>query len=89
MNVTVKPEFEKRIRDEVKAGRVSDAEEFVNKALYHYIVAKELGQDYAPEELDRLIAEGLDDIDRGDTIDGEAAFRSLRDFAAQRRRQSE
>lgn len=88
MNVTVKPEFEKRIRDEVKAGRVSDAEEFVNKAVYHYIVAKELGQDYAPEELDRLIAEGLEDIDRGDTIEGEAAFRSLRDFAAQRRQQS-
>lgn len=88
MNVTVKPEFEKRIKDEVSAGRVSDAEEFVNKALYHYIVAKELGQDYAPEELDRLIAEGLEDIQRGDTIDGEAAFRSLREFASQRRQQS-
>lgn len=87
MNVTVKPEFEKRIRDEVDAGRVSDAAEFVNKAVYHYLVARELGQDYAPEELDRLIAEGLKEIERGDTIEGEEAFRSLRHHAAERRRQ--
>jgi len=32
----------------------------------------------SPEEFDRLICEGLDDIDRGDTIDGEGAFRQLR-----------
>ncbi len=88
MNVTVKPEFEKRIRDEVNAGRVSDAEEFVNKAVYHYLVAKELGQDYTPEELDRMIAEGLDDIERGDTVDGEEAFRHLRALSAERRRKS-
>jgi hypothetical protein len=32
----------------------------------------------SPEEIDRLICEGLDDIDRGDMIDGEEAFRQLR-----------
>lgn len=32
----------------------------------------------SPDEIDRLISEGLDDIDRGDTIDGEEAFRQYR-----------
>ncbi len=36
------------------------------------------GQEYTLEEIDRMICEGLDDIDRGDTIDGEEAFRQLR-----------
>ena len=33
---------------------------------------------HSPEEIDRLICEGLDDIDRGDPIDGEDALRQLR-----------
>jgi hypothetical protein len=40
--------------------------------------AREIGQEYSAAEIDRLICEGLDDIDRGDTIDGEEALRQLR-----------
>jgi hypothetical protein len=40
---------------------------------------------HSPDEIDRMICEGLDDIDRADTIDGEEAFRQLRaKFAAVR-----
>jgi len=87
MNVTLKPELEKLIEAEVKAGRSSDPGEFLNKAIYHYVVARDLGQEYSPEEIDRMIAEGLDDIERGDTVDGEEAFRQLRAHSAERRRQ--
>ncbi len=87
MKVTLKPELEKLIEAEVKAGRSSDPGEFLNKAIYHYVVARDLGQEYSSEEIDRMIAEGLDDIDRGDTIDGEEAFRQLRAHSAERRRQ--
>jgi len=87
MDVTLKPELETLIAAEVKAGRVSDPGEFLNKAVYHYVLARDLGQEYAPEEIDRMICEGLDDIERGDTIDGEEAFRQLRALSAERRRQ--
>ena len=40
-----------------KAGRSTDPEEFLNKAIYHYVVARDLGQEYSPEETDRMIAE--------------------------------
>jgi hypothetical protein len=87
MNVTPKPELEKLIDDEVKSGRSTDPNEFLNKAVYHYVVARNLGEDYTPQEIDRMIAEGLDDIERGDTLDGDEAFRQLRAYSAQRRRQ--
>ena len=78
MNVTLKPELEKLIAAEVKTGRSPDPGEFLNKAVYHYVLARDLGQEYIPEEIDRMISEGLDDAERGDTIDGEEAFRQLR-----------
>ena len=87
MNVTPKPELEKLIDDEVKSGRSTDPNEFLNKAVYHYVVARNLGEEYTPQEIDRMIAEGLDDIERGDTLDGDEAFRQLRAYSAQRRRQ--
>ena len=87
MDVNLKPELETLIAAEVKAGRASDPGEFLNKAVYHYVLARDLGQEYAPEEIDRMICEGLDDLDRGDTIDGEEAFRQLRALSAERRRQ--
>jgi hypothetical protein len=45
------------------------------------------GEDYTPEEIDKMIAEGLDDIERGDIVDGEEAFRQLRCHSAERRMQ--
>lgn len=32
--------------------------EFLNKAVYHCVVARDLGQEYTPEEIGRMIAEG-------------------------------
>jgi hypothetical protein len=87
MNVNLKPELETLIASEVKAGRAADPGEFLNRAVYHYVVARDLGQEYTPEEIDRMIREGLDDLDRGDTIDGEEALRQLRALSAERRRQ--
>jgi predicted transcriptional regulator len=87
MNVTLKPELEKLIVDEVEAGRSRDPNEFLNRAVYHYVVARDLGEEYTPEDIDRMIADGLDDIERGDTVDGEEAFRQLRAYCAERRRQ--
>jgi len=87
MNLNLTPELEKLIEDEVKSGRSADCAEFLKKAAYHYVVARDLGEAYSPEEIENLIVEGLADIDRGDVIDGEEAFRELRAYSAERRRQ--
>ena len=87
MDVTLRPELQKLIDDEVKSGRSADPSDFLNKAVYHFVLARDLGQDFTQAELDQMIAEGLDDIQRGDTIDGEEAFLQLRAYATERRRQ--
>jgi antitoxin ParD1/3/4 len=87
MDVTLKPELEKVIEDEIKSGRSSGPNEFLNRAVYHYVLARNLGEAYTPEEIDKMIDEGLDDIERGDVVDGEEAFRQLRSHSAERRRQ--
>jgi Arc/MetJ-type ribon-helix-helix transcriptional regulator len=46
MDVTLRPELPKLIDDEVKSGRSADASDFLNKALYHFVLARDLGQDF-------------------------------------------
>ena len=86
MDVTLKPELERLVEEQVKSGRSADTNEFLNKAVYHYVVARDLGEEYAPAEIDRMIADGLEDIDRGDTVASEEALRLLRAYTAERRR---
>lgn len=87
MNVTLKPELEKLAAEDVESGRASDINEFLNRAVYHYALARDLGEHYTVEEFDEMIAAGLDDIDRGEVVEGEEAFRHLRSLIAQRRTQ--
>jgi len=46
MNVTLRPELEKLIEAEVKSGRSTDSSQFLNRAVYHYVVARDLGEEY-------------------------------------------
>jgi antitoxin ParD1/3/4 len=86
MSVTLKPELEKLITEEVKLGRSADPDEFLDKAVFHYILARDLGEDYSWEKIEDEIARGLADAERGEIVEGEEAFRRLRDYAAKRRR---
>jgi hypothetical protein len=87
MDVTLKPELQKLVEDDVKSGRSADPNDFFNRAVYHYVLARDLGEEHTPDEIDAMIAAGLDEIERGDTIEGEEAFRQLRAYAVERRRQ--
>ena len=87
MNVTLKPELEKLIEEEVKSGRSTDPNEFLDKAVYHFVLARDLGEEYSRAEIDEKIARGLAQAERGEIIDGDEAFRQLRAHSAERRRQ--
>jgi hypothetical protein len=87
MDITLKPELQRLVDDELKSGRSKDPNEFLNRAVYHYVIARDLGEEYSAEEIDKLIDEGLEDFRRGDIVGGEDAFRSLRAYSSERRRQ--
>jgi hypothetical protein len=53
---------------------LTSADEFVSEALYHYVVARNVGQEYTTAELDSFNAEGLEEFERGETINGEEAL---------------
>jgi antitoxin ParD1/3/4 len=88
MNVSLTPELEELIESEVREGRYHDAGEFLSAAIQHYITTRDLAEAYQPGEIDEKLARGLQQIERGEGIDGDEAFRELREYAAERRRRS-
>lgn len=85
MNVSLTPELEKLIAEKVRKGMYHSASEVVREAL-------RLLQER--DEVDRLrrdlirqkVAEGLEQLDRGDAIPGEQVFEEIRAVSRARRR---
>ncbi|MDB5353840.1 MAG: putative addiction module antidote protein family [Phycisphaerales bacterium] len=75
MSLQLKPELQKFIDDQVKAGRYDSPEEVVEAGIATLVQQERYG-DFAPGELDRLLAEGEADIQRGDIHDGDEVFRN-------------
>jgi Arc/MetJ-type ribon-helix-helix transcriptional regulator len=88
MNVTLKPEVAQFAEEDIKSGRAVDLDDFLNKAVSHYVAARGIAETYTPEELDALIAEGLESIANGKAIDGDEAFRRIREHRAAHRRRN-
>ncbi len=78
MEVKLDAETEKLVQKEIETGRFADATALVGKALQHYLIAREFGEEYTREEIERKIARGLAQLDAGQGIDGEEFFEELR-----------
>ena len=88
MNVTLPPDLERVVSDELQSGRFHGAGEFLTAAVQHYLIARDLGEAYSRGEIEDKIERGLAQIERGEVIDGEEAFRRLRAWSAERRQQA-
>jgi antitoxin ParD1/3/4 len=77
VDIKLDPETEKLVKKELDTGRFSDATALVGTALQHYLIAREFGEEYTREEIDRKIARGLAQREEGQGIDGEAFFERL------------
>jgi antitoxin ParD1/3/4 len=86
MSLRLKPELQRFIEDQVRDGRYHSAEEVVEAGLAILEQHTRCGE-FAPGELDRLLAEGEADVARGNVHDGEAVFRELAELSASRRRE--
>lgn len=69
MSATIPPEFEAFARQQVEAGAFASEQEAVDAALKGYV------DDFY--ELRASIQQGLDELDRGEGIDGETFMREL------------
>ena len=87
MNVSLTPELETLVHEKVGSGLYTSASEVVREGL-RLLKDRDSVQQQRLEQLKREIALGLEQLDRGEGLDGEQVFAELRQLSEDRRRQS-
>jgi Arc/MetJ-type ribon-helix-helix transcriptional regulator len=85
MNLSLSSNIQKLIDKRVKSGQYATAEDVVAAAILTLEQQERFG-DFAPGEVEELLAEGERSIEQEGTIDGEEAFRGRRDRRARARK---
>lgn len=81
MKLTLPPKVQRLIEEQVSSGKYETPEDVVAAGLAS-LEQQQRFADFAPGELDELLAVADEEIDRGELLDGEEAF------VARRRRRS-
>ena len=76
MHVTLPPELEQLVTAQVQSGRYSSVTEVIREALL-LLAEREQHYEVRRQELHHKIAEGLEQLDRGEGIPGEQVFAEL------------
>ena len=84
MELSLPAKFRKLIEDRVRAGKYATPEDVVKAALTTLDQNDRFGE-FAPGELDHLIAEGERSLRRDGPIPAEEVFKEVRQRAARRR----
>ncbi len=84
MNIQLKPELEQIIEAQIATGRYNDAEEVISKAL-KLLLEWEQGYQQWVEETRQKVEVAIEQLDRGEGIDGEVVVESLREKLRQAR----
>ena len=87
MNLSLTARVQKLIDERVKSGKYASREEVVAAALTALDQHERFG-DFQPGELDSLLAEGEQSIERYGTMDGDQAFRRRRNRPARARKRA-
>lgn len=83
MPLSLSPETEKLVESKMRDGGYRSADDVVRAALAT-LDQMNRAREFAPGEVDRLLAEADAEIERGDVLDGEEVFRELRELGAKR-----
>ncbi|HWE95031.1 MAG TPA: type II toxin-antitoxin system ParD family antitoxin [Tepidisphaeraceae bacterium] len=82
MTIVLSPEMSQLVEEKLKAGEYDSAEAVVFAGLR---ALDRIEDDFAPGELDQLLAEAEESIEKDGTLDGEEAFAARRQRRAQLR----
>jgi antitoxin ParD1/3/4 len=77
MHLTLRPEIQKLIDDQVASGNYPTREDAVAAGMASLRQQERMG-DFTPGELEKLLAVADEEIERGEVLDGEEVFRQLR-----------
>ncbi|HLO84120.1 MAG TPA: type II toxin-antitoxin system ParD family antitoxin [Nostocaceae cyanobacterium] len=84
MNIQIKPELEQIIQAQMATGRYANPEEVIGKALM-LLLEWEKGYQQWVEETREKVDIAIEQLDRGEGIDGEIVIAQLRDKLRQAR----
>ena len=87
MNVSLTSELEEFVNNKVKSGMYFSASEVIREGLQLLRDHDEL-KNRRIEEIRQQIAHGVEQLERGETVDGEEAFRKLWEKSEKRRQKS-
>ncbi len=76
MNVTLSPEHEKLVKEKLQSGEFDSADALVGHAL-QFLVAREEEDRRHRQAIREKIDRGIEQLDRGEGIDGEQVFAEL------------
>lgn len=76
MNISLTPELEQFVQKKVRSGRYLSASEVVREAL-RLLEERDLVQQMKLETLRQELRVGIEQIERGDVVEGEAVFAEL------------
>jgi len=85
MNVNLTPELERLIQDKVASGLYNNQSEVVREAL-RLLEEQDRLRELHVAKLRAALAEGLEQADRGETLDGVEVVREMQEFLRERRR---
>ena len=91
MNISITPELEKFVEQEVKSGLYQSASEVIRAGLRRLKEDKERKPRFmvsSQAELEEKLLEGIEQLDRGEGIPAEQVFAELKARRAQRRRRN-
>jgi antitoxin ParD1/3/4 len=78
MNVSLTPELEQLVQRKVQSGRYLSASEVVREAL-RLLEERDQLRELKLDELRKFVAVGIEQADRGELIEGSAAFEKVRE----------
>ncbi|AUT03051.1 type II toxin-antitoxin system ParD family antitoxin [Nostoc sp. CENA543] len=84
MNIQIQPELEKIIQDQIATGRYANAEDVISKALKLLLEWEKGYQDWVDETRDKVNI-AIEQLDRGEGIEGDIVIEQLRDKLRQAR----
>ena len=87
MNVSLTSELEEFVNNKVKSGMYFSASEVIREGLQLLRDHDEL-KNRRIEEIRQQIAHGVEQLERGEAVDGEEAFRKIREKSEKRRQKS-
>lgn len=88
MNISITPELQKFVEQEVKAGLYQSASEVIRAGLRRLKEDKERKSRFvvsSQAELEDKLLEGVAELDRGEGLPGEQVFADLKAYSKRRR----